>query len=150
MAEVMTKSRELDKRETFERAKSWAPPALLPEPEPEPGYTFRWVRLSTLNQDDPTNLSSKLREGWEPVTAQSQPKMRMFATQTGRFADSIQIGGLMLCKIPAEFMDQRADYYRQQAEQQMKSVDSNFMRENDPRMPLFSEKRSQVSFGRGS
>lgn len=150
MAEIMKPSRELDKREKSGRAKSWAPPALLPDPAPEEGYAFRWVRISTLNADDPVNISSKLREGWEPVKASEHPEMQMYGTTQGRFPDSIQVGGLLLCKIPAEFMDQRSEYYRKQAESQMQSVDSNFMRENDPRMPLFSDKRSTVSFGRGS
>ena len=150
MAELMKPSRELDKREKNVRAKSWAPPALLPDPTPEEGYAFRWVRISTLNADDPVNISSKLREGWEPVKASEHPEMQMYGTTQGRFPDSIQVGGLLLCKIPAEFMDQRSEYYRKQAEAQMQSVDSNFMRENDPRMPLFSDKRSTVSFGRGS
>jgi hypothetical protein len=151
MAEVMTKSRELDKRETTERVKQWAPPALLPDPTPETGYSFRWVRLSTLNADDPMNISSKLREGWEPVRASAHPELRLYGNnENTRFPDSVVVGGLLLCKIPSEFMDQRSAYYRNQTESQMQSVDSNFMRENDPRMPLFSEKRSSVTFGRGS
>jgi hypothetical protein len=32
----------------------------------------------------------------------------------------------------------------------MASVDNNFMRENNPKMPLFNERRSEVKFGRGS
>jgi len=30
----------------------------------------------------------------------------------------------------------------------MDSVDNNFMRESDPRMPLFNERKSKVTFGR--
>jgi len=29
-------------------------------------------------------------------------------------------------------------------------VDNTFMRDNDPRMPLFKERRSEVTFGRGT
>lgn len=151
MAELIEKtSRESSKREKSERARSWAPPALLPDPTPEEGYAFRWIRMSTLNADDPVNISSKLREGWEPVKASDHPELQMYGTSQGRFPDSVQVGGLLLCKIPAEFMEQRAEYYRKQAESQMQSVDGNFMRENDPRMPLFNERRTQVTFGRGS
>jgi hypothetical protein len=32
----------------------------------------------------------------------------------------------------------------------MSSVDNNFMRENDPRMPVFSERKSKTTFGSGS
>lgn len=151
MTEQTRQTRSLEKRDTSERAKKWAPPALLPDPTPEAGFTFRWVRVSTLNADDPMNISAKLREGWEPVKASAHPELGLYSSgANARFPDSVVVGGLMLCKIPAEFMEQRAAYYRDQTETQMKSVDNNFMRENDPRMPLFSEKRSEVKFGRGS
>jgi hypothetical protein len=32
----------------------------------------------------------------------------------------------------------------------MDAVDNNLMRQNDPRMPLFNEKKSTVSFGKGN
>jgi hypothetical protein len=64
-----------------------------------------------------------------------------------RFPDSIEIGGLLLCKTPIEFVDQRNKFYEQQAESQMTSVDNHFMSQNDPRMPVFKERRSEVRFG---
>ena len=142
--------RELETRNVFERPKQWAPPELLPNPNPEPGYGFRWIRVSTLGSDDPMNISSKLREGWEPVKASDHPEIQLMGNGKGRYPDSIEIGGLMLCKIPAEFMEQRAAYYQKQADNQMNSIDNNFMRENDPRMPLFKERSSKVSFGKGT
>jgi hypothetical protein len=47
-------------------------------------------------------------------------------------------------------MEQRSQYYANQNRSQVESVDNNFMRENDPRMPLFAEKKSKVTFGSGS
>jgi hypothetical protein len=97
------------------------------------------------------NISSKLREGWEPVKASEHPEIQLMNTgSTGRYPDSIEIGGLMLCKTPTEFTEQRDAYYRAQADGQMQSVDNNFMRDNDPRMPLFKERSTKVQFGRGS
>ena len=142
--------RAFDSREKQERPKQWLPPELLPSPTPEPGYTFRWIRVSTLGASDPMNVSSKLREGWEPVKASEHPEIQLMGTGQGRFPDSIEIGGLILCKTPTELTEQRNAYYQRQAEGQMQSVDNNFMRENDPRMPLFKERRSEVKFGRGS
>lgn len=141
--------RELDTREKMERPKQWMPPQLLPDPNPEPGYAFRWIRISTLNKSDPTNISSKLREGWEPVKASEHPEIRLFGASNTNFPDSVEVGGLLLCKTPVEFTEQRDAYYRQQAEVQMSSVDSNYMRESDPRMPLFKEKSTKVTFGKG-
>jgi hypothetical protein len=144
-------SRELESRAKTERPKQWMPPTLLPDPNPEPGFVFRWIRVATQGQDDPMNVSTKLREGWEPVKASEHPEIQLMNTGIkSRYPDSIEIGGLLLCKTPAEFASQRDAYYQKQADQQMQSVDNNFMRENDPRMPLFRERRSEVTFGRGS
>lgn len=141
--------RSVDSRESGDlRPKRWTPPQLLPEPDPEHGYAFRWIRLSTLNRDDPVNISSKFREGWEPVKVSSQPTMRHLNDPSSRYPDGIQIGGLLLCKTPVEFIEERNDYYLNQGKQFMESVDNNFMRESHPSMPLFSEKRSKVTFGR--
>ena len=151
MAEQERRSRDLEAREQASRPKmQWTPPQLLPDPEPEPGYAFRWIRLSTLNSPDPTNISSKLREGWEPVKASTQPKLFAMSNPNSRFPDGIEIGGLLLCKTPVELTSQRNAYYQQQADAQMNSVDNNFMRENDPRMPLFSDRKSKVTFGKGT
>ncbi len=142
-------SRDLSTREVMERPKQWMPPKLLPDPNPEPGYAFRWIRIASLGKDDPTNYSSKLAEGWEPVKASDHPEIRLFNANAAKFPDSIEVGGLLLCKTPVEFTEQRDAYYRQQAESQMQSVDNTFMRENDPRMPMFKERKSTVSFGKG-
>ena len=60
-------TREFETRDVEERPKQWALPEILPEPDKQAGYNYRWVRVSTLNNADPRNLSAKLREGWEPV-----------------------------------------------------------------------------------
>ena len=134
-------------RQTAERPTRWQEPQKLPDPHPEPGYAFRWIRLSVLGRQDPSNISGKFREGWEPVKASDHPEIALLNTEVEQYKDNIVIGGLMLCKTPAEFVEQRNDYYAKQANAQMTAVDNNFMRENDPRMPLFRERRSEVSFG---
>ena len=143
-------ARELDTRAVTQRAEAWRPPETLPMPEDRPGWKHRYVRISTMGQADPSNISSKLREGYEPCKAEDYPELMMHATVEGRFKGSIEIGGLLLCRIPEEFLKQRADYYDKQNKSQIDSVDNNFLRENDPRMPLFSEKRTKVTFGSGT
>jgi len=141
--------RELDTRATSERPKQWAPAELLPEPDKQPGYAYRWIRVSTLSQADPRNLSGKLREGWEPVNVEEQPKFQLLIDPNSRFKDNIEIGGLLLCKTPTEFVDQRNSFYQRQAETQMEAVDSNLIQQSDPRMPLFKESKSSTTFGKG-
>ena len=131
------------------RPMTWAPPTLLPDPAPQEGWQFRWIRISTQGQNDPMNLSSKLREGWEPVRAADHPEIQIFIDPTSQFKDNIVVGGLMLCKTPSEMVAQRDAWFRKQAESQMQSVDNNFLRESDPRMPLFNERKTSVTFGKG-
>jgi hypothetical protein len=144
------KPRELENRVMAERPKQWSPPELLPEPIKEAGYSYRWIRTSTLNNADPRNLSAKLREGWEPVKIEEQPQFQLLIDPTSRFKDNIEVGGLLLCKTPTEMVEQRNAYYAKQTEAQTEAVDNNLMSQSDPRMPLFRERKSSSSFGKGS
>jgi hypothetical protein len=141
-------NRDTQTRDTSARPKQWAPAELLPEPDKQPGYAYRWIRTSTLNAADPRNLSAKLREGWEPVSVSEQPKMQLLVDPESRFRDNIEIGGLLLCKTPVEFIEQRNEHFNRQTQAQTEAVDNNLMRQSDPRMPLFNERKSTTSFGR--
>ena len=143
-------NRENETREKVARKKSWQRPEVLPSPNPEPGYAYRWIRISTRGEADPMNVSGKLREGWEPVKASDHPEIFVVGGESERFKDNIVIGGLMLCKAPVEMVNERNEFYQEQADAQIHSVDNNFMRENDPRMPLFNERKTKVTFGKGS
>jgi hypothetical protein len=136
-------------RAEAERPKVWQPASTLPEPDKEAGYAYRWIRVASMGQNDPRNISSKLREGWEPVSIKEQPQFQMLVDPDSRFKDNIEVAGLLLCKAPEELMRQRKEYFASKNQSQMESVDNNFMRENDARMPLFREKRSTTSFGKG-
>ena len=143
-------NREQTTREKATRKKAWQRPEILPSPNPEPGYEYHWVRVSTQGLVDATNVSSKLREGWEPVKAKDHPEITMVTVENEKFKDNVVIGGLMLCKAPQEMVEERTEYFTQQTDSQMQSVDNNLMRENDPRMPLFNERNSRVTFGKGT
>ena len=137
-------------RDTTSRDKNaryvYTPSSTLPDPTPEPGYVYRWIATHIMGQADPTNVSRKMRDGWVPVKAVDHPELMLEASEkTG----NVEIGGLMLCKAPEEFVKARADYFSNQSKSQMDAVDNNYMKANDPRMPMFSEKKSSVSFGRG-
>ena len=143
-------TRELTTRAVQERPKQWMQPELLPEPDKQPGYNYRWIRVSTMNNADPRNLSAKLREGWEPVPVEEQPKFRLLADPNSRFKDNIEVGGLLLCKTPTDFVEQRNAHFAKQTQAQTDAVDNSFMRQSDARMPLFQERKSTSSFGKGT
>ena len=150
MAEQNRLARELDSRKVAARPEAWRPPETLPTPDERPGWKHRWVRVSMMGQPDGQNVSAKFREGYEACKIDEYPEMMHLASQDSRFKGNIEIGGLLLCRIPEEFLKQRAAYYESQNKAQVDSVDNNFLRENDPRMPLFADKKSKVTFGSGS
>ncbi len=45
---------------------------------------------------------------------------------------------------------QRSDYYSDLARRQNESVNNNFMRDGDPRMPKLNESSTRVTFGGGA
>lgn len=143
-------NRELQTREKTARKRAWTRPETLPSPNPQDGYNFHWVRISTRGEADAMNFSSKLREGWEPCKAVDHPEIQLMIVENDRYKDNIVIGGLMLCKAPSEMVEDRDEHYQAQTESQMRSVDQSFMRENDPRMPLFNERKTKVTFGKGN
>jgi hypothetical protein len=141
--------RELQSRERESRARAtYIPPQQLPDPEAQSGYAFRWVRTALAGQSDARNVSVRRREGWEPVRAEDHPELMLSLDANSQASGNVEIGGLMLCKAPIEQAEARQAHYEELSKQQMQSVDNNFMRENDPRMPLFSEKRSEVTFSK--
>ena len=143
------KPRDLEGRQVMQRPTAWQVPEALPSPDPRPDWSHRWIRTSTLGQSDAANISSKFREGYEPCKADEYPELMMHASTDGRFKGNIEIGGLLLCKIPKEFMEQRAAFYTKASADQLTAVDNSFMQQNDARMPLFRENRSSVTFGSG-
>lgn len=146
-------ARELDTTATraeMQRPTSWQAPETLPSPIPRPGITHRWVRTSMLGVPDVQNISGKLREGYEPCKAEEYPEMMMHASADGRFKGNIEVGGLVLCSIPSEFLRQRDAHFSKINKDTMESVDNNFMRDSDPRMSKFSEKSTKVTFGSGT
>jgi len=142
-------SRDSDTRDLNVRKKAWQRPSILPTPNPKDGFSFRWVRLSMLNQQDVRNVHSRLREGWVPVTKKECPEVTLLVDESQKFKDNIVVGGLMLCKAPTEMVSERKEHFENMTKSQMHSVDNNFMANNDPRMPLFRERSSKTSFGRG-
>jgi hypothetical protein len=140
----------IERKDEIRPSDSWMPQSALPVPEPKDGWTFRWVRTAILGKADNTNVSRQFREGWEPVKAEDHPELRVMSDINSQFKGNIEVGGLLLCKAPTEKMKQRERHFNQVSDRQMEGVDQNFLRENDPRMPLLNpERSSRTTFGRG-
>jgi hypothetical protein len=146
-------TRTLEDRETSKRKMTWRPASILPDPTPVPGWSFKYIRTSVMGQNDPTNVSTMFREGWEPVKASEVPEImhQRDNNPNSRYPDGVEIGGLLLCKAPEELVNSRREYFQDLAQKQLEAVDNNMLSQKDRRsnMDMFAEKKSQTSFGRG-
>lgn len=145
--------RDSTKRVTSERPTTWKPSSTLPIPKTDDNYVYRWIRRSFFGSEDPTNMSKKMREGWEPVSPKEHPELALFADARQRGdATLVEVGGLILARMPREMAEARRKYYESLTAQQMQSVDQQLANEQtDSRMPIFNDRRTKVSnFGRGS
>lgn len=148
MAERMTRKSET--REAESRTRAWTRPDALPTPDPEEGYHFRWIRTSMMGQPDNKNVSTRFREGYVPVKASDYPELKVISDHDSRFPDNIEVGGLMLCKIPQYVIDDRNRQMDEQSARQIEAVDRSYLRQSDPRMPVLKpERSSRTSFGEG-
>jgi len=148
MDKVKRTARETEVRE--EVPQTWQPASLLPEFTKQDGWSYRWIRVSLMNEPDNMNVSSKMREGWEPVKHADHPEVILKADPNSNFKEGIEIGGLLLCKAPQELMDQRKAYMNEKTRQQTEAVDSQYMNQSDPRMPKFAEgNENGRRFGKG-
>lgn len=143
------RSRKVETRDKETRPQQWQPANMLPEPAPRDGVAFRWVRKSLKGTFDPTNFSQKQREGWVPCRLKDYPEMVGLVDVGSDGHGVIELGGLVLCAMPQEMVEQRKAYYAKSTANQMDAVDNNMMREEDPRMPLYKERKTKVEFGRG-
>tara|TARA_Y100000114_G_scaffold118283_1_gene112787 strand:- start:8636 stop:9097 length:462 start_codon:yes stop_codon:yes gene_type:complete len=137
-------------REKTSRRKPWTPPSTLEAPAAPEGYKHRWIRESLLGQEDKTNMSKRIREGWEPVRSEDHPDFVAPTIEGGRNDGVIGVGGLVLAKIPEETADERNAYYRSMTDNQIEALDTNLMRESNDVMPIEKPNRSsKVTFGSG-
>ena len=144
-------NRESATREKQERNTDWKPPSTLDAPEAPVGYKHRWIRESVLGQEDRTNMSKRIREGFEPVRAEEYPDFDVPTIQDGLHAGIIGVGGLILARIPEEIVEERTEYFQNMTKDAMDAVDSDLMKESNPGMPLSAPNRStKVTFGKGS
>jgi hypothetical protein len=99
---------------------------------------------------DNANVSQKFRSGWVACKREDYHELQLMSDLNSQFPDNFESGGLMLCKIPQEMWEQRNQYYQERAKGQMDAVDNNFLKEQDPRMPMLTpERSSRTTFGRG-
>jgi len=147
--------REIESREASQRIQSWENPSNLPAPTEQAGWVFRYIRTSLLGQSDNPNVSRKFREGWEPCRLEDHPELQIHMMDHGSewaTKGNVEIGGQLLCKMPADRAAARDKHFNELAQSQVDSVDNVYFKDQDNRMATKQvfERKSKTSFGRDS
>lgn len=145
-----------DTREKTKRLRPWAPPSSLDAPPAPDGYRHRWIRVEARGVDDTKNLSSRIREGFEPVRADQYTGTEYEGlypvVDAGRYQGVIGVGGLILARIPLEIAAQRTAYYADQSAGLMAAADTELMQVNahDTMRISSPSRKNRVTFGGSS
>ena len=128
---------------------AWKPPSLLDAPEARPGYVQRWVATSIQGKDTPDNVYKRMREGWEPRSAETV-KSKLFPTiNHGQWTGSIGIEGMLLCEMPKERHASMKAYYLNKSDEQNESVVGELdALGRQSGLPIHQDRQSETSRGR--
>ena len=140
-------SRASQTREKETRKKVWTPPSSLDAPPAPTGFRHRWVRAETLGFVDTKNVAGRIRQGYELVRADEYPDSDYPTVEDGKYAGVIGVGGLVLARVPEEIAQQRSEYYKKQAQENVEAVDNDLMKEQHPSMPINVDRQTRVTFG---
>ena len=130
-----------------EQKKVWTPPSSLDAPPAPNGYKHRWIRAESMGCDDTSNMSAKLRSGFELVRADEYSEVDYPSVQDGKYKGVIGVGGLLRARIPEEIVKSREEYFRQHTQERNDAIEYDLMKEQHPSMPINSDRQTRVTFG---
>jgi hypothetical protein len=137
-------------RTSATRKKPWEPLRRLdvPERSKQKDMEYIWVRHELLNNPDDLNVHERLREGYEPVKPEELGSdYHADVLSAGKHAGTIRSGDLILMKNSKEFVAQKKKYYEDQSERMGQAYSKDYMRNQNPNMPVKDESSSSVSTG---
>jgi len=147
----MTNEKKIDSRasqtKVKEQKKVWTPPSSLDAPPAPDGYKHRWIRAESMGFDDSSNMSAKLRSGYELVRADEYSDVDYPTINDGKYKGVIGVGGLLLARIPDEVVKSREEYFKKQTQDRNDAIDNDLMKEQHPSMPINNDRQTRVTFG---
>lgn len=120
--EISRRTRAEETREsTAPRKLKWEPPSNLPEPNHREGWRHRWCATSVQGDQATVMMQKRLAEGWVPVNGEEYPEVTTrIHNHPGK--GEIHFGGMILCRMPVELAESRAEYFANQNRTEMAGV----------------------------
>ena len=130
-----------------EQKKVWTPPSSLDAPPAPDGFKHRWIRAESMGFDDSSNMSAKLRSGFELVRSDEDSDIDYPTINDGKYKGVIGVGGLLLARIPDEIVESRKEYFAKQTQDRNDAIENDLMKEQHPSMPINNDRQTRVTFG---
>jgi len=138
-------------RESEARELKWVPPTALETPTPPEGFSYRWVRHELVGEDQSGNVYNRLRQHYEPVTADELAGFDVESMEDGKHAGVVRSGDLILMKAPTTITEQRKEHYAKQNKLMEQAIDQEMAARTPKSMPFSNESDpAKVSFGKRS
>ena len=125
----------------------WTPPSSLDAPLAPDGFKHRWIRAESLGFDDTSNMSAKIRSGYELVRADEYPETDYPTINDGKYQGVIGVGGLLLARISTELVQSRKEYFDNLTKQKDEAIENDLLKEQHPGMPIDHDRQTRVTFG---
>lgn len=148
--------RAAETREFEQEQPAWRPASQLPNPHPRDGWVHRWVMVSVYGDEQPTHFSQMRREGWQECQAEEYPELALeLKRNDSHYAQKglVEIGGLVLCRLPVEGVALRNAHYEKRNKSVVKNSTNELLshQNRQTNMGTFVEQnRTQVAFGSGA
>lgn len=99
--------------------------------------------------EDRTNISSRMREGYELVRRDEYPDFEAPTIESGKYEGVFGVGGLLLARIPLETVAERTEYFERKNADQIEAIETDVLRENAHSTMVIDkpERQSRVTFG---
>lgn len=132
---------------------TYNPPRLLdlPEMPDSDQYVYRWIRFRVNGEEDYSNISARLREGWEFVKRTDLPGTFVTPVLQSKL-DVLQgaaiFGDLVLAKIPRKIAEARQRRTEKSALEAEEAYNARMIRTEDNVVLDNSASRRSISFGK--
>lgn len=137
-------TRGMQTRDANKKPETYTPPPLLPMPDPEEGYVFKWIRKSSYGQLDTRNMARRTQQGWVLCKKEAYPAIAAVIDPLSNTGEYCENGGLILAKLPEETAEGIRQYNSQRARAQVRAVDNNYFSLKDRGVEVFRDPESRV------
>lgn len=109
----------------------WVHASSLLTPPPRAGMEQRWIRFMYGNDEDNTNVSRKMAQGWRKRTDNDIPEeMLPMKLEQGKWAGCLVVQGMVLCERPVSIGHRREKHFADETKRRTDALEADIASTN--------------------